>query len=108
MTNNSGVYPTEYNVLIEPKKVDEKSKGGIIIPDMAKDQQQFAATEGVLVAVSPLAFTYASESEWGEYADRPVPGDRVIFAKYSGTVIKGADGIDYRLIKDKDVVAVLR
>ena len=106
MTNNSGVFPTEYNVLIEPKKIDDMSKGGIIIPDTSRDRDQFAQTEGVLVAISPLAFTYASEPEWGT-ADKPKPGDRVLFAKYSGTTVKGENGKDYRLVKDKDVAAIL-
>ena len=100
------VWPTEYNVLIEPKKVDDMSKGGIIIPDTSKERDQFAQTEGVLVAISPLTFTYASEVEWG-VADKPKPGDRVLFAKYSGTTVKGSDGKDYRLVKDKDITAVL-
>lgn len=106
MTNQSGIYPTEYKVLVQPIKVDEKTKGGIILPDEHKDREQFAQMQGVLVAISPLAFTYADQSEWGG-AEKPKPGDKVMFAKFAGAAVKGKDGADYRIINDKDVSAVL-
>lgn len=104
MKNESGIYPTEYNVLIKPRVVDEKTKGGIIIPDESKEREQFAQMEGELVACSPLAFTY---DDWKD-ANPPKPGDRVLFAKFSGAKVTGLkDGKEYRLCKDKDVAAVL-
>lgn len=106
MKNPSGINPTEFKVLIEPKKTDDVSKGGIIIPDETKDRQQYAATEGTLIALSPLAFTYAGPSEWNGEA-KPKTGDRVVYAKYAGAVIRGKDGKEYRLCNDKDVCAVL-
>src|SRR5262245_14992289 len=106
MTNPSGVYPTEYKVLVRPVKVEEKTKGGIILPDEHKDREQFAQMEGVLIAASPLAFSYANASEWGE-AEKPKPGDKVLFAKFAGAAIKGRDGESYRIINDKDLSAVL-
>ena len=106
MTNPSGIKPTEYKVLVQPIKVDEKTKGGIILPDETKERDQFAQMQGTLVAVSPLAFTYADAKDWGE-ANKPKPGDKVMFARYAGAAVKGMDGADYRIINDKDVSAVL-
>jgi chaperonin GroES len=106
MKNQSGIFPTEYKVLVQPIKVDEKTKGGIILPDEHKDREQFAQMQGMLVAVSPLAFTYAGKEDWGD-AEKPKPGDRVMFAKYAGAACKGKDGADYRIINDKDLSAVL-
>jgi chaperonin GroES len=103
MTNPSGVYPTEYKVLIRPIEVDQKTKGGIIIPDETKERDQFAQMRGVLVAVSPLAFTY---DDWKD-AKPPKVGDEVLFAKYAGAVVDGKDGKKYRLTNDKDIAAVL-
>lgn len=104
--NPSGIQPTEYKVLIKPKEAENKSKGGILLPDDKIERDQFAQMEGELVAVSPLAFTYATQGEWNG-ADRPKPGDRVLFAKYAGALVKGKDGVDYRLVNDKDIAAVL-
>lgn len=103
MKNSSGILPIEYKVLVQPIKVDEKTKGGIILPDEHKDREQFAQMQGVLVAASPLAFSYENETVW----DKPKPGDRVMFAKFAGAAVKGKDGADYRIINDKDVSAVL-
>lgn len=103
MSNPSGIYPIEYKVLIKPKKVEEKTKGGIIIPDESKDREQFAQMEGELVAASPLAFTY---DDWKD-ASPPKVGNRVLFAKFSGAKVTGKDGVEYRLTNDKDVAAVL-
>jgi chaperonin GroES len=101
--NPSGIWPTEFNVLVLQKKVDEKSAGGIIIPDIAKDREQYAEMEGTLIAVSPLAFTF---ERWPEGARKPQPGDKVIIAKYSGTRVVGKDGQTYLLTKDKDLSAI--
>jgi chaperonin GroES len=105
MKNESGILPTEYKILVKPKAAENKI-GSIFIPDETKERNQFAQTEGELVAISPLAFTYANESEWSG-APKPKPGDRVLYAKYAGTTVKGKDGVDYRLVNDKDVAAVL-
>jgi chaperonin GroES len=105
MTNPSGILPVEYKILIQPIEVEEKTKGGIIIPDETKDRDQFAQMKGILVAVSPFAFTY---EDWkGSEDSRPKPGDTVLFAKYAGAVVDGKDGKKYRLVNDKDVCAVL-
>lgn len=106
MKNESRISPTEYKVLIQPEKVEEKTKGGIILPDEHKDREQFAQMLGTLIAVSPLAFTYADAKDWGD-SPKPKPGDKVMFAKYAGAAIKGLDGKDYRIVNDKDITAVI-
>lgn len=102
--NPSGIAPTEFNVLVRPREVETKTKGGILIPEIAREQQQAAATEGEIVAVSPLAFTYET---WPLHARKPREGDRVLFGRYSGMTATGADGVEYRIIKDKDIAAVM-
>jgi chaperonin GroES len=104
--NTSGIFPTEYKVLIEPVEIAAKTKGGIILPEEHKDREQFAQMQGTLVAVSKLAFTYASNDEWAP-ADRPKVGDKVLYAKYAGAKVTGMDGKDYRIVNDKDIAAVL-
>jgi chaperonin GroES len=106
MTNPSGIRPTEYKVVISPKQLDERTKGGIIIPDATKERDQYAQMEGVIVEVSPLAFTYEPRENWGDSVP-PKAGDRVLFAKYAGATVKGKDGVEYRIVNDKDIFAVL-
>lgn len=104
---NPGFDPVEYNVIIAPDVVEEKTAGGILLPDRMKDTEDLAQVRGLLVSVSPLAFNF---DVWpADQADRrPKAGDQVIYAKYSGILVKGDDGREYRLCKDKDVAAVVR
>lgn len=105
MRNESGIFPVEYKIVIAPIEVNEKTKGGIIIPDETKERDQFAQMKGTLVAVSPHAFTY---EDWkGNESSKPKPGDTVLFAKYAGAVVDGKDGKKYRIVNDKDVCAVI-
>lgn len=99
--NNSGISPTEYKVLVKPIEVENKI-GNILIPDDHQEREQFAQQEGVLIAVSPVAFNYENFN-----GSAPKPGDRVLYAKYAGFTRKGKDGVDYRVINDRDIVAVL-
>jgi chaperonin GroES len=101
--NPSGIHPIEYKVLIRPVKVEERTAGGIIRPETVKEKDQHAAMEGEIIAVSPFAFSY---EDWPAGAEKPHPGQTAIFARYSGVTIKGKDGEEYRLMNDKDVVAV--
>ena len=99
-----GIQPVEYNVLIAPEDTEEVTAGGIILTSNTKETNDLASQKGRLLSVSPLAFDY---SDWPEGSRKPQVGDAVIFAKYAGTLIKGVDGKEYRIIKDKDVAAVL-
>ena len=103
--NTSGIMPTEFKVLILPKEVEEVTKGGIILAAETTNKEKFATVEGTIVALSHLAFTYATEDEWA--GKKPYPGQRIIYAKYAGIRHKGKDGKEYVLANDKDVVAVL-
>lgn len=100
--NPSGIWPTEFNVLVLQKKTEDKI-GSIFLPDTSKEREQYAEMEGTLIAASPLAFTF---ERWPEGARKPHPGDKVIIAKYSGTRVVGKDGQTYLLTKDKDISAI--
>lgn len=100
-----GIECIEYKVLVEPIKVEEKTKGGIVLPDVVLEKDQHAAMEGVIRGLSPFAFSY---EEWPQNARKPRVGDRVVFARYSGITQKGNDGVEYRIMNDKDIVAVRR
>lgn len=106
MINPTGITPTEFKVLILPKEVEQVSKGGIILSSQSVEAEKSATIEGEIIAVSHLAFTYATEAEWD--GKKPKPGDRAIFAKYAGVRVKSPrDGQEYLLINDKDLVATI-
>lgn len=100
-----GIYCIEYKVLVRPKKAETVTKGGIALPDMVVEKDQHAAMEGVICGMSPLAFSY---EEWPATARKPQMGDTVVFARYSGISQRGNDGVEYRIMNDRDIVAVRR
>ena len=104
--NSSGILPMEHNVLVKPKDVETKTRGGLYIPDDTKEREQFAQQEGTLVAVSPGAFGF-NYPEWPLGARKPQPGDTVLFAKYQATEVRGRDGVKYWLMKDGAIAGVM-
>jgi len=108
MQNESGIRPVEYKVLIKPDPAfnEQKTAGGIIIPDDANERHQAAQVKGTLIAVGGKAFN--DPTMWSdEEREDMAPGARIYFNKYQGIVLNGADGEEYRLCTDKDVGAII-
>ena len=90
--------PLHDRVVVRRVKEEEKTKGGIIIPETAQEKPQ----EGEIVAVGPGA-----RDEDGERIALDVKaGDRVLFGKWSGTEVK-IDGEDLLIMKESDIMGVL-
>lgn len=105
LESSHGIQCVEFKVLVCPRKAEERTKGGIVLPDQVVEKDQHAAMEGVIAGMSPFAFSY---DEWPSSARKPRVGDTVVFARYSGITQKGNDGVEYRIMNDKDIVAVRR
>ena len=104
MQNNSGINPLDMRVLVLPDPVAEVTKGGVFLPESAKEQERFATVKATMVALGANAFAEASASV---AFTSPTAGARVMIAKYGGVNVKGDDGADYRILNDADVVAIL-
>jgi chaperonin GroES len=90
--------PLHDRVVVRRLEQEEKSKGGIIIPDTVKEKPQ----QGEVVAVGPGA-----RNEDGDVRPLDVKaGDRVLFGKWSGTEVK-IDGEDLLIMKESDILGVL-
>jgi chaperonin GroES len=84
-------------VLIEPVEAKEQNKGGIIIPDTAKEKPM----EGLVIAIGKK-----TDKEGKELAFDVKVGDRVLLPKYGGTEIKFNDK-DYQLVREDDLLGVI-
>lgn len=103
MINKSGIRPFRNCLLLLPKQIEEKTSAGIIVATSGQlEREQLAQTEGVVVAIGALAF------EGWEAEDLPKIGDTVVFTKYAGMMRNGNDDLQYRLIIDEDVRAVVQ
>ena len=90
--------PLHDRVVVKRIDAEEKTKGGIIIPDTAKEKPQ----EGEVVAVGP-----GGRDEAGKLIPIDLkPGNRVLFGKWSGTEVK-IDGQDLLIMKESDIMGVL-
>ncbi len=87
------IKPLSDRVIVEPAPAEEKTPGGIIIPDTAKEKPQ----KGTVVAVGP-----------GK-KDEPMTvkvGDKVLYGKYAGTEIN-IDGKEYLIMRESDIYAII-
>ena len=93
--------PLGDRVLIEPIFEEEKSKGGILLPDtVSKEKPQV----GEVLAIGPGVI-----SKEGKIIPMTVKkGDKVVYAKYSGTDIKGDNDEDYLILSEKDILAIVK
>ena len=90
--------PLHDRVVVKRIDAEEKSAGGIIIPDTAKEKP----SQGEVTAVGP-----GGRDETGKLAPLDVKaGDRVLFGKWSGTEVK-IDGTEYLIMKESDIMGVL-
>ena len=93
-----GFRPLHDRVVVRRLDSEEKTKGGIIIPDTAKEKP----SEGVIVSVGPGARDDAGKT----VALDVKAGDRVLFGKWSGTEVK-VDGEDLLIMKESDIMGII-
>lgn len=90
--------PLHDRVVVKPLEAEEKTKGGIILPDTAKEKP----VEGTVVAAGP-----GKISDNGELVKMTVKvGDKVLYGKYSGTDVT-IDGEEYLIMRESDIFAIV-
>ena len=90
--------PLHDRVVVKRIEAEEKTAGGIIIPDTAQEKP----SQGEIIAVGP-----GGRDESGKLIPMDVKaGDRVLFGKWSGTEVK-LDGVEYLIMKESDIMGVL-
>jgi len=93
MANNVNITPLHDRVIVNPAPAEEKTAGGIIIPDTAKEKPQ----RGTVVAAGP-----------GK-KDEPMTvkaGDTILYGKYAGTEVS-FEGNDYLIMRESDILAII-
>jgi len=94
--NNSGIHPILNRILVLPLVVEQTTASGIVLAtNETSEREQLANTTGTIVAI-------------GEEVPISIePGLKVVYAKYSGLMYQGKDGVQYRMINYEDLVAKL-
>ena len=92
--------PLADRVIVKPLDAEEKTKGGIVLPDTAKEKPQ----EGEIMAVGK-----GKRLDDGGVQKLEVKiGDRILYGKYSGTEILAKDGDEYLIMKEEDILAIAK
>lgn len=106
--NPDSYQPLGYRVLVRDEKIEEKTAGGVILPDESKKHDEFSQQFGHVIRLGKFAFSM--ETQTGRVIDEnaPAPGDLVNYAKYAGgTFQTDNDGHKYRIINDDDIIGVV-
>lgn len=93
------IHPLRDRVLVKALESQEKTKGGIVLPDMAKEKPQ----QGEVVAIGSGKLLEDGTEKTLEVKI----GDKVLYGKYSGTEIK-VDNQDYLILREEDILAVVK
>ena len=94
------IQPLGDRVIVRPLEAEEKTRGGIILPDTAKEKPQ----EGEILAVGKGKILENGNVQTPEVKK----GDRVLYGKYSGTEIKTKDGEDLLIMREEDILAIIK
>lgn len=92
------VKPLADRVLIKPSEAEEVKKGGIIIPDTAKEKPQ----QGEVIEVGPGRVT----DDGKNIAMEVKKGDKVLYGRYSGTEVT-VDDVEYLVVRESDILAIV-
>lgn len=91
--------PLEDHVVIKPLESEDKTPGGIVLPDTAREK----STKGEVVAVGKGKVLPS-----GKLVEPSVkPGDKVIYGKYAGSDVK-VEGVEYKIITESEILAILQ
>ncbi|MBX9668914.1 MAG: co-chaperone GroES [Candidatus Obscuribacterales bacterium] len=92
------IKPLADRVVVKKLESEEKTSGGIVLPDTAKEKPQ----QGEILAVGPGKFDDKGTRQPMEVK----VGDKVLFAKYSGTEVK-IEGVEYLILAERDILAII-
>jgi len=96
------IEPVGHRIIIKPLIIERTTESGIIIQtDREARREEMAQSRGEVVAIGPDAYA-DQETPWCEI------GDQVVFAKYAGILYRDEDDVEYRIMNDLDVVAVIK
>ena len=92
--------PIGDRIIVEPLEAEEKTKGGIVLPDTAKEKPQ----EGKVIAVGKGKV----DKDGKVVALEVKAGDRILYGKYSGSEITTKEGNEYLIMREEDVLAIVK
>lgn len=101
VTNRSGIHVKGDKLLVRPRTIETKTKSGLILVDETVDKESSADMFAFVVEIGPMCW----KGKNAEAEPRCEVGDFIIHARYAGEFFTGNDGVKYRLLNARDVIA---
>jgi len=98
--------PMNWKVLIQPNEIKAETKGGILLPDKVKENEQILTAHGTVMAVGELAYRERDTGERWKQEIVPQVGDKVTYGKYAGQKIV-VNNVRFLLLNDDEITAIL-
>tara|TARA_R100001440_G_scaffold20817_1_gene34484 strand:- start:1335 stop:1733 length:399 start_codon:yes stop_codon:yes gene_type:complete len=98
--------PMNWKVLIQPNDIKAETKGGILLPDKVKDNEQILTAHGTVCAIGELAYRERDTGEKWKQEVVPQVGDKVTYGKYAGQKIV-VNNVRFLLLNDDEITAIL-
>ena len=98
--------PMNWKVLIQPNEIKAETKGGILLPDKVKENEQILTAHGTVCAIGELAYRDRDTGQSWRMTRLPKIGDQVTYGKYAGQAIV-VQNVRFLLLNDDEITAIL-
>ena len=98
--------PMGWKILIQPNQIKQQTKGGIILPSKAKENEAYLTAHGQVCAVGELAYRDRNTGERWKLSATPKVGDRITYGKYAGQKLV-INGVRFLLLNDDEITSIL-
>jgi co-chaperonin GroES (HSP10) len=98
--------PMGWKILIQPNQIKQQTKGGILLPTQAKDNEAYLTAHGVVAGVGELAYRDRNTGEKWKLSSIPKVNDRVTYGKYAGQKLI-INGVRFLLLNDDEITSIL-
>ena len=98
--------PMNWKILIQPNEIKAKTKGGILLPDKVKENEQILTAHGTVCAMGELAYRDRDTGQSWRMTRLPKVGDQVTYGKYAGQKLI-INGVKFLLLNDDEITSIL-
>ncbi len=98
--------PMGWKILIQPNQIKQQTKGGIILPSKAQENEAYLTAHGEVVSIGELAYRERGTGDSWRISNKPQVGDKVTYGKYAGQKLV-INGVRLLLLNDDEITSIL-
>ena len=95
-----------WKILIQPNQIKQQTKGGILLPNKAKENEAYLTAHGEVVGIGELAYRERETGASWRIYNKPKKGDKVTYGKYAGQKLV-VNGVRFLLLNDDEITSIL-